>query len=53
MVVSNRDIVQESMQWAWTASQPSEKLILKRKAVLGPGDDGKTVNLGSLGDLGD
>ena len=45
--------VQESMQWAWTASQPSEKLILKKNAVLGPDDDGKTVNLGSLGDLGD
>ena len=45
--------VEESMQWASTASQPSEKLILKKKAVLGPDDDGKTVNLGSLGDLGD
>ena len=31
------------MQWAWTESQLSEKLILKKKAVLGPDDDGKTV----------
>ena len=31
------------MRWACTESQLSEKMILKKKAVLDPDDDGKTV----------
>ena len=35
-----------SLQLAWTESRLKEKLILKRKAILGPGDgDDKTVTI--------
>ena len=31
------------MQWACTEFQLSEKMILKKKAVLDPDDEGKTI----------